>query len=272
MFATPTRLLVLTAVLATASFAQEQKEPSTVRDYCVKVAPGKSMEFEAYARDVAVPLNQARADAGEFAWALVARGVVPAGSSAKCDYRVVFGYNGAPPETPSNEQIEASLKRAKLNMSAKELFAKRDALTQLVDVEIWYNIDGIGPPPQKGNYVRLNHYNVKPAAMEDWKHLETTYWKPLVDAWMKAGGKGSWSIHGLLMPEGDNLPYNAQTVDTFPDWNSLLHGVPFDLWTKVNPHTEATDVFDRLDRVRSRHDIEVYRVLEVVNSAKTASN
>ena len=68
-----------------------------------------------------------------------------------------------------------------------------------------------------------------------------------------------------MMPEGDNLPYNAMTVDSFPDWNSLLQGISFSLWSKVHPNTEATDVFDRLDRVRSRANIEVYKVVEMVN-------
>jgi len=258
-------------VFAAAAFTQEQKEPPTVRDYCVKVERGKGMEFETFGRDVVVPLNQARVDAGEFAWFLFVRAVVPAGTSAACDYRVVYGYNGLPPESPSSNQIEAAIKRAKLNMSAKEISAKRDELSQLVDVGIWYQIDFIGPSTQKGSYVRLNHYNVKPRAMEEWAHLETTYWKPLVDAWTKAGAKGSWGVYRLWMPEGDNQPYNALTVDIFADWNSLLQGAPFDLWQKVHPHIEATEVFDRLDGVRSRHDIEIYKVLELV-AAKSGSN
>lgn len=65
------------------------------------------------------------------------------------------------------------------------------------------------------------------------------------------------------------VPYNALTVDIFSDWNSLLHGIPFETWQKVYPNTEATEAFDRLDRVRSRHDIEVYKVLEVTAPAKS---
>ena len=258
-------------VFGPEAFTQEQKEPPTVRDHCVKAAVGKGMELETFMRDVVVPLNQVRADDGEFAWFLFARGVVPAGSSAACDYRAVYGYKGLPPESPSSDQLDAALKRAKLNMSAKEMIAKREELSHLVDLGIWYQIDSIGPSTQKGSYLRLNHYSVKPGAMEDWRHLETTYWKPLVDAWDKEGGKGFWGAYGLMMPDGDNLPYNAVTVDVFPDWNSLLHGVPFTLWSKVHPNTETTDFFDRLDRVRSRHDIEIYKVLEVI-SPKTASD
>ncbi len=267
MFTLHSRLLVLTALFATASFAQQQKEPPSVRDYCVKVPQGKNLEFEAYAKEVAIPLNQARIDNGEATWFLVARGVMPVGSSAKCDYRVVYGYAGLPPESSSIEQTEAALKRAKLSMTVKELFAKRDALTQLVDLGIWSGIDRIGGTPQKGNFVRLNHYSVKPADMEAWRNLESTYWKPLVEAWNKAGGKGTWSTHSLMMPEGDNLPYNAQTVDTFSDWNSMLHGVPFDSWSKVHATTDVTSFLDRLDRVRVRHDIEVYKVIEAIGPA-----
>jgi hypothetical protein len=261
------------SVFVSSAFTQEQNPPPpTVRDYCVKVAPGKSTEFETFVRDVSVPLNRSRADAGEFDWFLVARGVVPAGSTAKCDYRVVYGFKGLPPETLSNDQLDAALKRAKLNMTAKEMVARRDALSQLVDVEIWYGIDSTGSPLGKGSYVRLNHYSIKPGAMDDWRRLETSYWKPLVDAWIKSGAKGSWGLNGLLMPQGDNLPYNALTYDGFADWNSLIQGVPFSTWSKVHPHTEATDVFDRLERVRSIHDVEVYKVIEAVGATKTTSN
>ena len=262
-------LLLLAAVCASAGLAQNQGVPSTVRDYCIKVAPGKSMEYEAFTKDVSVPLNQARADAGELAWYLVARGVIPAGSTAKCDYRVAFGYAGLPPDIASAEQLEAALKRAKLNLSAREFLAKRDSLSQLVAHEIWGQVDSIGPRTEKGNYVRLNHYKVKPGMTEDWTRLETTYWKPLVDAWVKGGAKTSWGVYQLWMPEGEDQPYNGMTVDIFSDWNSLLQGPPMDgLWQKVHPHTEATEVFDRLDRVRSRHDIEVYKVIELVGPAK----
>jgi hypothetical protein len=261
------RLLTLTALFATTCFAQDQREPHTVRDICVKAAPGKAMEVEAFVRDVLVPLNQARADAGEFAWFVFTRGVVPAGSSAKCDFRAVYGYNGFPPEVASNEQLEAAAKRAKLNMTGDQIRTKLTSVSQQVDVEYWVNRDSIGPSTQNGSFIRLNHYDVKPQATNDWLRLETTYWKPLVEAWDKAGGKGSWGAYQLWMPQGDSQPYDAMTVDIFPDWNSLLHEVALgDLWPKVHPHTDMTEVFDQLERVRSRHDIEIYKVINLVSA------
>jgi hypothetical protein len=267
-----TRLLTLTALFVTASLAQDHKEPQTVRDVCVKAAPGKAMEAEAFVRDTMVPLNQARAEAGEFAWFAFVRAIVPAGTSAKCDFRAVYGYDGLPAEAASNEQLDAAAKRAKLNMTGNEMRAKLNSLSQQVDVEYWINRDSVGASTQNGSFVRLNHYSVKPRALDEWLRLETTYWKPLVEAWDKTGGKGSWGVYQLWMPQGDNQPYDGMTVDIFPDWKSLLHEVPLDeLWPKVHPHTEATEVFDQLERVRSRHDVEIYKVIDLVTSGNSTS-
>jgi hypothetical protein len=268
------RLLTLAALSiaagfaqGTVGFAQGQTEPPTIRDFCIKLAPGKGAEYEAFLRDVTLPLARARADAGEFVWFVAASGVVPAGSSAPCDYRLVYGYKGLPPEAASTAALAAALKRAQLSLSVDEMVARRSALTHLVSVDIWYGIDGIGPPSEKDSYVQLNHYNVKSGQFEQWTKLETTYWKPLMDAWLKAGGKGSWSVNTLRWPQGDSTPYNGLTVDIFPDWSSLVRGVPLtDLWPRVHPNTTVDDVFDRLEKVRSVHDREVYKIVEVVRA------
>jgi len=265
------RLLTFTVVsivaglAASTTQAQGQSEPPSVRDYCIKIAPGKAAEFEAYLREVSVPLAQARADSGELTWSIVARGVIPAGSSARCEYRVAYGYKGLPPEELSREGLDAALKRAKVTLTADQLIAKRSALTSLVAAEIWFRIDGIGADVEKGGYVRFNYYKVRSGEMDEWVRLETTYWKPIMDAWLKAGGKGGWSVYGLGMPGGDSTPYNGVTVDTFPDWNGLMRSVPMtELWPKVHPGTTATEAFQRFDKARSIHDVEVFKVVEVV--------
>ena len=88
----------------------------------------------------------------------------------------------------------------------------------------------------------------------------------MMEAWLKQGGKGSWRVSALMMPSGDAMPYNAMTVDIFPDWDGVVRGLPFnDLWPKVHPGVDSSDVFNRqLAGVRSVHDIEVYQLDEVV--------
>jgi hypothetical protein len=142
--------------------------------------------------------------------------------------------------------------------TASEIRARLDSLVQVVDVEYWQHLDHAGGHMEKGGYLRVNHYNIKPGAGNDWFRLETTYWKPFVEAWNKNGGKVGWGIWVLRMPQGDNLPHDALTTDFFPDWSSLIHDAPLsDVWSQVHPHTSYTWVFDQL---RSRHDIEVHKI------------
>lgn len=247
------------------AFAQGQPDPPTARDLCIKVAPGKAAEYEKFLQDAVVPVVRARAEAGEFAWFVALRAVAPAGTSAPCDYRLVYGHKGLPPEPPSRESLVAALGRAKLTLTADAYIARRNALSHLVSTDYWVGRDRLGPNSDKGSYVRINRYKVKYGQMGEWLRLEATYWKALMDAWLKTGGKGTWVVNQLWMPGGDSVPYNAETVDIFPDWNSLLQGVPVgELWPKVHAGTTTTEAFDRLQNIRSVHDVTVYKLTEVV--------
>lgn len=251
-------------LVAGTGYAQSQPEVSTARVYCVKVAPGKALEYEAFLRDVTVPLNQSRADAGEFEWFGAERAVAPAGSSARCDYLLAYTYKGMPPEEMTNDQLGAALKRAAMSLTAPQLLEKRTSLIQLVGVEYWGNADAAGPRWTKGSYLRFNLHKVKDGQWDEYLRLERT-WKALVEAWVKAGGKGSWLIAGLGMPGGVTQPFNAATVDVFPDWGGLMQGVPSDqLWPKVHPNLPFTDVEAQKDKVRSPYAFEVYRLVESV--------
>ena len=273
------RLLALVAAWITVglaaggiSFAQAPADPPTIRDYCVKLNAGKIADYETYLQEITIPVARARADTGEFAWLIVARGVLPSGSSARCDYRIVYGYKGLPPEAASKETVAAALKRAKLTLSYDEMVAQRDALTHLVGVDLWYGIDGVGSDVVKDNYLALNHNTVKDGQFAEWQKLELTYWKPLVEAWLKAGGKGAWSISSLRWPTGTSAPYSSLSVDVFTDWNSLVRGLPLDtLWPKVHPTITSAEVFERLAKTRSVHDQEIYKVVDVVEVKKSTS-
>jgi hypothetical protein len=245
--------------------AQGQEEVSTVRVYCVKVAPGKAADYEAFLRDVTVPLNQSRADAGEFEWFGAERAVVPAGSSAPCDYALAYRYKGAMPEEASSDQLGAALKRAGLGLTAAQLVEKRNALLQLVAVEYWYIIDGVGPAWAKGSYVHVNYHNVRSGRQDEYVRLERT-WKTLAEAWLKDGGKGSWGLVGLGMPSGDSQPYNAATLDVFPDWEGLVKGGPslLALWPRVHPGLKFEDVEAQKDKVRSIPSRALYKLVESV--------
>jgi hypothetical protein len=87
-----------------------------------------------------------------------------------------------------------------------------------------------------------------------------------METWLKAGGNGSWVLTGLWMPGGDAIPYNAMTIDVFPDWNGLLNGVPVnEIWPKALPNITLAEAMAQEDKVRSTHAQEVFRLVERVD-------
>ena len=261
MFRNATRLFFMAAGCLVMAAAQDQ--PGYVRDYCVKAAPGKGGELADMLREITPKVMRVRIDEGHAAWGLVLSSVVPAGAAARCDFHVVYGYNGFPPEVPTAEQVTAELKKAGLHMTGADWTAKRDSLSSLVNLDIWQARAETGPLLEKGQYARMNYYRVKPGQQAAWLKLETTGWMPFV-ASLKDAGLG-WHLLTLAMPSGEYLHYNGLTVDTFPNWAALGQGVPFNTaWPKAHPDMPVADYMDLVANMVERYRTDVVQVLEVV--------
>lgn len=246
-----------------------QNPAPTTRDFCVKVQPGKGAEYEAMLHDVAAKLAQVTVDQGTASWWLAARAVVPAGSAARCDYHVVYGYPGFPPEgPPTAAQMDADLQKANIKMTGAELSAKRGSLSTLANVDIWRSVARVGQP-QKGSYIRVNLYKPKLGQLNEWAKLETEGWKPLAEAHAKDSPGSGWVASALLMPGGDGLHYNAMTVDIFPNWAAVGKGVPVStLWPKVHADMPFADYMSHMATAVDRYRIELYQVVEMVPQRK----
>ena len=254
--------LTLSAVLLPAQTPVPQ-----VRTICVKVQPGKTVEYEAYVRDISTKLLQARVDDGELVGGEVLRSVEPVGTSARCDYLIVWEYAGFPSEVNSADRTNALLHKLGMKMTAGELAARRDSLSTLVGMEIWRNVDGVSAEEAKGGYLRLNLYKTKPGKAQAWADIEKNGWKPLVEAYAKDGNVAGWSAWRMLAPAGDAQAYDAATVDYFPDWAAVGRGLPLGkLWEKVHPNMSADDWFDHVASLRTRPAVELYQIAELVTA------
>lgn len=250
------------------SYAQNQQPASFVRDFCVKVAPGKGREFAAYTHDVAAKLMQARVDSGESAWGAIAHVITPAGTTARCDYHVVYGYTGKLPEPTSAASTDAAVRRAGLNMTADEMTARRDSLSRLVSLEVMRNVESIPLASiGKGAYVRINHYKMRSGqSTANWINLERSTWKPLVAADNADGNKSGWGVYAIMMPAGDSVWSNGLTVDLFPDWDALMRGIPVNqLWPKVHGNRSRAEWSDRLSTICERPLVEIAQFVEYVS-------
>ena len=254
-----------TLVIGVSSLAIAYGQPQSQfgRDLCVKVKEGKAQEYAAYLRDITAKLAKVRVDAGVIASYTIAQAVAPVGRAARCDYHIVAGYNGFPPEAPSAEQTAADMKKAGISTSREAMVAKRDELSTLVGADVWMFRERIGTP-QKGGYARINYDKVHPGMGAEWARLESTGWKQLAEAASKEYGT-AWRVASLAMPGGASLPYNAMTIDIFPSWAALGKGIPTRaLWNKVHPDTDISAHLNRLSEIRDRPRVDTVRLVEVI--------
>jgi hypothetical protein len=250
--------------LAAAAIVSAQEQPPFARDYCVKVADGKGREFAAMLRDISTKLAQVRVDDGRAAWYMTLRGVVPMGSEARCDYHIFYGYSGFPAAPLTAEQTGADLRKANIDLTAEAMMARRNSISHLVNLDIWRRAGAVGAQPQKGSHVRFNYFKVKSGA--DWVKLETEGWGKLAEEAAKTNPGFGWTAATLAMPgAGTAQPYNAVTMDVFPDWAALGRGVRFqEIWAKVHPEISGADYMQKVAAASDRYRTEVFEVVEWV--------
>lgn len=252
--------------------AQPPQPAPYSRDICVKVKDGKGAEYAAYLQDVTVKLARVRIDSGMYSSFVIAQAVAPAGRSARCDYHLVYGSMGFPPQGPGPEQTVADMKKAGITMTRQQSIAKRDETSFLVGVDIWRGQQNVGTSA-KGGYARLNYYKTKPgASVGDWLRLEGTGWKPLAEAIAKEFGTG-WIVASLAMPGGTDLPYNGLTADIFPSWDALGKGFPVRAtWNKIHPEMDFATYSSRIANVVDRPRVDTVRLVEVMRGKQASSS
>jgi hypothetical protein len=263
-----TKPLVLSGALAlgvlcsSIASGQTQGPALFARDICIKTKDGKSGEYRALLRDTTAKLAKVQVESGRLASFAIAEAVVPAFQSARCDFHLVWTYEGFPPEGQSAEQDATDMKNAGISMTRQEMIAKRRELAYPVGVDIWRWRERVGRSV-KGAYARINYDKVHGSGAE-WLSMESNGWKQLAEAAADQHGT-AWRVATLVMPGGADQPYNAMTIDVFPNWAALGKGIPArELWNKVHPERDISAHLSRLAEIRDRPRVEVVRLLEFI--------
>jgi hypothetical protein len=233
---------------------------------CIKLKPGKT--FADYRHWVAAgphKLQQANADSGRIsAWYLLGY-VMPAGTSAACDF-VNVSIPGSPPAPPGARGAERRPKEAEITMGAKEYVDQRSSMADLVFAELWQNWNAVGTL-QNGDYVVLNHMKVPNVG--DWVAYEKKMWQPFAEAMVKDGVMHGWFLNTPVYPGGSDLKYQAATVDVYPSWDALFKDNGFaERFKKVHPGADMNQTLASFEKVRTIGSTELLSVEDVVVPAK----
>lgn len=250
--------ICLTATVATVS---AQVPASYNRDTCIKARPGKQAELRAYLNEITIKLGKYRVDSGAVTSFSILEAVVPVGRSARCDYHILHGYAGFPRESDAGARLAEEMKKAGIAGSVQEVAARREAVSELIGLDVWRLRERVGDVP-KGGYVRRQLDKIHPGMLNTWLDLEKNKWKPLAEEISKAHGTG-WRTATLQMPSGAEQPYNAMTSDIFPTWDLLGKDLGLrQAWNKINPGSDFTGLLDQLSLIRDRPRVEIFRVME----------
>ncbi|MHB1938241.1 MAG: hypothetical protein ACYCOR_16885 [Acidobacteriaceae bacterium] len=260
------------AMAAAFSVTLLAQQPTTGyhRVACIKVKPGQYDAFRKWAAGDAHKVVQAEADSGELSQWLLLRSVIPEGASAECDYLAVAMYPGLPPQPSGIEHLAAALKNAGLTESAQQFAGQRSALTTLISNNLFQNVAFVGAS-KKGDYLRVNYMKVSdPENMGAYFAYEKKVWQPLAEQMAKDNVGSGWSLNVQVLPRGNDLPYDAVTVDVFPTWDSVFQpDTQFEeSFRKVHPDMDLGTTMETYDKMRSIVTTELYSVVDMVTPAK----
>ena len=264
------RLFVSVAFTAafSALLAAQQAPAGYHSVACIKVKPENNTEFRKWAEGDVRKLAQSRVDAGAYSSWLLLRSVIPSGASAECDYAVVTMYPGIPPKPMGLEDLDAALKKAGIAMTAQQYVDRRTSLTSLISNNMFQNRVSLGTF-KKGDYFVVNY--MKASNVEEYVAFEKKAWMPFADAMDKENSRSGWSLNTLVFPGGNDVKFNAVTVDVFPTWDSI-YSADFqhlsELWKKVHPEMEFGAAFEQYDKLRHQGDVDIYVVEDTIASTK----
>lgn len=260
--------VALVAAFSATLFAQQA--PTGYHSVaCIKVKPESNTEFRKWAADDVHKYAQSRVDAGAYSQWFVLRSVIPAGRSAECDYIIVSMYPGIPPQPMGLEELDAALKKAGISMSAQQYVDRRNSLTTLISSNMFQNQAYVGTF-KKGDYFMVNYMKVADDSLDDYLAYEKKVWKPLAEAMAKDGLRTGWSLNTRVLPSGSDQPYQAVTVDVFPNWESIYKDDTqfVDRWHKVHPDMELGTTFEKYGKLRTLSTSQLYVVQDLIQSAK----
>lgn len=252
--------------------AQTQPASGYIRTYCVKVQPGKDVEFRKLMSDTFRAVGQVRADAGEYKGRALLRTVFPAGAAAECDYMMTNLYTGFPPDPKASMSPEVAHQKAHV-MSASDFFAKRDATSRLRRTELWRVVELIGAL-DVGNYIRLDYMKVQPDQRADWLKNERDTYKAIHQANIDLDAMKAWSLNTLMMPSGSSLPYDAMTGNVYKNWTQIDTGRAkyAEAFKKAHPNMDLAQTSARGAKLRDLVRTELYEVVDMTKPATSTSS
>jgi hypothetical protein len=120
-----------------------------------------------------------------------------------------------------NEETWKELTRG-LTPEQLELADKAEDYRDLVKREIWSPMDmALAPGGNRPKFAVENYMKIPATGWDAWMEMESDFFKPVHEKSIALGLRAGWLMTALVLPRGEDYPYQASTVDLYDTWEDM---------------------------------------------------
>jgi L-rhamnose mutarotase len=186
----------------------------------MKVKPENEAKYLDVEKNTWRPLHQERLKQGKIiGWVLYR--VLYTGTDDPYNYVTMTFF-----DYPANlEDPWAGIDPAKV-LAGKDIDKLMDETGKsrdLVKSNLIVRLDEVVPDggPGEVKYIQVDYMKVKPGNESAYVEMEETIWKPIHEAFIKAGTRAGWSLWNQVYPAGSALDYQYITANYFKDFSKI---------------------------------------------------
>jgi L-rhamnose mutarotase len=219
-----TLLLALSLVFIFACYpnkghAQNAPTVFAIVDF-MKVKPENEAKYLDVEKNTWKPLHQERLKQGKIIGWILYR-VLYTGTDDPYNYvtMTLFDYPANLEDPWAGIDPEKVLAGKDIDKLMEETGKSRD----LVKSNLIVRLDEVVPEggPGQIKYIQVDFMKVKPGNENAYVEMEETIWKPVHEAFIKAGTRAGWSLWNQVFPSGSAMDYQFVTANYFNDFSKI---------------------------------------------------
>lgn len=257
--------LLMLAFVVSSSFAMAQTPSQTPPPLfaglmMMKVAPGKSGDFEKFMKETMLPVHNLRRQKGKIVHWIMFKVHFTGGNDA---YNYVgVHYYPSWANTEANESLAALWKEANPKADLVAINAKFNELVTIVHQHLFYRAHAIEPKtPVPAKYVRLDYMKVKPGKDSDYLKAETEDWMPFHQTLVNEGQSTGWGLWQSVFPSGTDSPYDYVTSNRYNTYAQVMETDYEKTFQKASPSKKLDDIFNRTTQSRDLVKSELWEAV-----------
>jgi hypothetical protein len=246
-----------------STYAQGDDTEYVIVEY-MKVKPGMGNKYLECEKAWKL-IHQERIKLGHITGWELERVISPSGIHSEYDYLTITHLkNWQAIEDMRNSWNEATWNKITVNLTPeqKKVADEANLYRDFVKSEIWAAADmvfGNGSTPPK--YRVENFMRIPAGGWDDWMEMETRFVKPVHQKSVEMGTRAGWVITYMVLPRGDDYPYQASTIDFYDTWADMNKSEE-KAWNAVYPDMSDGHVNRRINSTRTLAKTEVRMLVD----------